>query len=68
MAGELNRQDLLQIWGFLEMLSNILNNDTEAASEIENDEIRNDIILTNTNWLSEIRNLQQKLDKETETD
>lgn len=63
-AGELTRQDLFKLWGFLETLKNIFEAEIRDAAKIEDSAIRDSVTGNNAKWASEIRDLQQKINRE----
>ena len=63
-AGELTQDDLFKLWGFLETLKNIFEEEIRCAASIEDAAIRGTVTTNNTKWAAEIRELQQKLNRE----
>lgn len=63
-AGELTQQDLFKLWGFLETLKNIFEGEIRDADSIEDATIRNSVTTNNAKWAAEIRDLQQKINRE----
>lgn len=63
-AGELTQDDLFKLWGFLETLKNIFEEEIRDAASIEDATIRDTVTTNNTKWAAEIRELQQKLNRE----
>ena len=63
-AGELTQDDLLKLWGFLETLKNVFEEEIRDAASIEDATIRDTVTSNNTKWAAEIRELQQKLNRE----
>ena len=63
-AGELTQDDLLKLWGFLETLKNVFEEEIRDAASIEDATIRDTVTSNNTKWAAEIRELQQKLSRE----
>lgn len=63
-AGELTRQDLFKLWGFLETLKNIFEAEIRDAAKIEGSAIRDSVTGNNAKWAAEIRELQQKINRE----
>lgn len=63
-AGELTQDDLFKLWGFLETLKNIFEEEIRCAASIEDATIRGTLTTNNTKWAAEIRELQQKLNRE----
>lgn len=63
-AGELTQDDLLKLWGFLETLKNVFEEEIRDAASIEDATIRDTVTINNTKWAAEIRELQQKLNRE----
>lgn len=63
-AGELTQDDLLKLWGFLETLKNVFEEEIRDATSIEDATIRDTVTTNNTKWTAEIRELQQKLNRE----
>lgn len=63
-AEELTRQDLFKLWGFLETLKNIFEGEIRDADKIEDSAIRDSVTGNNAKWASEIRDLQQKINRE----
>lgn len=63
-AGELTQDDLFKLWGFLETLKNIFEEEIRCAASIEDATIRGTVTTNNTKWAAEIRELQQKLNRE----
>ena len=63
-AGELTQDDLFKLWGFLETLKNIFEEEIRCATSIEDATIRGTVTTNNTKWAAEIRELQQKLNRE----
>jgi len=62
--GELTQDDLFKLWGFLETLKNIFEEELRCAASIEDATIRGTVTTNNTKWAAEIRELQQKLNRE----
>ena len=62
--GELTQDDLFKLWGFLETLKNIFEEEIRCASSIEDATIRGTVTTNNTKWAAEKRELQQKLNRE----
>ncbi len=63
-AGELTQDDLLKLGGFLETLKNVFEEEIRDAASIEDATIRDTITTNNTQWTAEIREIQQKLNRE----
>ena len=63
-AGELTQYDLFKLWGFLETLKNIFEEEIRYTASIEDATIRDTVTINNTKWAAEIRELQQKLNRE----
>ena len=57
--GELTQDDLFKLWGFLETLKNIFEEEIRCAATI-----RGTVTTNHTKWAAEIRELQQKLNRE----
>lgn len=63
-ARELTQDDLFKLWGFLETLKNVFEEEIRDVASIEDATIRDTVTTNNTKWAAEIRELQQKLNRE----